>query len=94
MNRNRQIWKFEQHVLSTGICWITMPKGAEILSVGIQQYSGVPAIWAMVDPEAPKVEHMIFIAWTGIDIAFEGLGRFIDTLQYSGLVWHIFDVGE
>ena len=90
----REIWKFEQRELSTGIFSITMPKGAEILSARVQLFSGIPALWAMVDPEAKKVEHMIFVAWTGRAFDVAGLGRFIDTLQHGGLVWHVFDVGE
>ena len=94
---NSQIWKFEQlgSQLSTGTIVISMPKGAEVLSIAIQKHSGLPAMWAMVDPdEHERVEHKFFIVWTGRDFSSKGLGRFLATIQLSGMVWHIFDVGE
>ena len=91
----RQIWKFEQdgRHLVTGPMVIVMPKGAEILSAGVQR-SDTLVVWAMVDPSAEQVEHKIFVVWTGWDVDVRGLGRFIDTVHAIGLVWHIFDVGE
>ena len=92
----RQIWKFEQEgsQIVTGPMVIKMPKGSEILSAAIERSSGLLVLWAMVDPTAESVEHKIFVAWTGWDVDTSVLGRFIDTVQAIGLVWHIFDVGE
>ena len=91
---NRQIWKYTLRDLTPGKSVISMPKGAEILSVHIQELSGEPRLWAQADPENDLVEHAIYIAWTGRDFNIKGLKRFLGTLQYRGLVWHIFDIGE
>jgi hypothetical protein len=48
----RQIWKWGINPTNDGS--ISMPKGAELLSIQVQR--GIPCIWALVDPAAEKEE--------------------------------------
>src|SRR6476661_7160844 len=80
---------------------IEMPKGAQIISVqcaaSLAPNSDKPAIWAIVDTEAPKAKRRIRIAGTGHPLESQANAyTFIGTLQlYSGrLVFHFFDLGE
>lgn len=85
----RRIWKYEvkDHL-------VTMQKGAVILSAGIDP-KGELCLWALVDPEAPKVERRIAIRETGgvVGDAVDG-HRFIGTVKNGSYMWHLFDVGE
>lgn len=74
---------------------IAMPRGARILSVDVQH--GVPCLWAMVDPTAPKVARRFRLAGTGHPLAAEWTAdRFVGTVILAGgmLVFHLFDGGE
>lgn len=80
---NKEIWKFELKP------HIQMPKGAQLLSVAVQQ--GVAVIWALVDPNAPRVFRELNIYMTGFPI--KNPGRFLGTiLEENGTyVLHVFD---
>ena len=100
----KTIWKF-------AICFdeqtgIMMPRGAEILKVDAsdsdrndypitQLQNGY--IWAIVDPDAPKVLRKIDVRGTGYGLS-DSLGKhnYIGSVQIvSGtLVYHFFDLGE
>lgn len=84
--------KIYKYVISP---WVTttMPRGAIVLSVGEQNEEIV--CWAIVDPDAPKVERDVSGYPTG------GLApnirnvAFVGTVQRrDGLVFHFFDHGE
>ena len=84
----RQIWKF---AIGSTVPKISMPRGAEILTVQVQH--GVPTIWALVDTDAPKVNRLVRVYGTGWDLPKHVLGeRYIGTWQQDdGLVWHLFE---
>lgn len=73
---------------------VKMYSGARILSVGTQ--NGWPYLWAEVFFGGPKATRLIRVVGTGFDLdAIDGpLGTFLGTVQYEGLVFHIFDCGE
>lgn len=72
---------------------IEMPKGAGIISVGMDPASGCPAIWAIVDPDAPMEWRNFRVAGTGHDLRDDHIhGRFLGTAFCGALVWHIFEV--
>lgn len=71
----------------------TMPSGAVILSVG-QQGDDI-VCWAVVNPDAPKVERDISRFPTGGLAPSLRHASFIGTVQRTdGLVFHFFDLGE
>lgn len=83
------IWKFE---LSVDNLSIEMPKGAEILSVQVQ--NNKPCIWALVDPKAPMKEKVIEVFGTGKEVPCDGISRtFIGTFQLQDGMWvfHLFE---
>ena len=85
-----KVWKFPfENVQSRNV--FNMPRGAKILSVHVQD--SLPVLWALVDPEAPKVWRVIQVAWTGEPIEFPE-GQFIGTVQVEALVLHFFDLME
>lgn len=88
-------WKvYKYDIPGEGVQHITMPTGAEILSVGWQD--GKPVIWCRVDCHAPRVVHAIALARTGPGGAPPPSARFVGTLVHPmlGMVWHVFDGGE
>jgi hypothetical protein len=72
-----------------------MPKGAEILTVQIDQKNKHPTIWAMVNPEAEPEERWFELFGTGHTI-HEDMGierKYIGTYQYQRgeFVGHLFE---
>ncbi len=92
-----QIWKFEISVEDKPT--VMIPKGAKILSVGIQEenYIGYQPImlWALVDPESEPCPRRFMIYGTGHEVNHDLIQHqdFIGTVQQGPLVWHIFDGG-
>jgi hypothetical protein len=70
---------------------ISMPKGAEILSV--QNQNGNIAIWALVIPSNEPEQRCFEIYGTGHPMHCDmGIERnFIGTVQIGGLVFHVFE---
>lgn len=89
------VWKFELRPWSI---FIDMPKGARLLSVGVQ---GAPPVetavlWALCDPSAPLVSRLVAAHPTGPTLppALAG-AEFVGTVTVEGgIVLHIFDGGE
>ena len=71
---------------------IKVPKGAKILSVGVQ--SGDIFIWALVDRYAEPIYRKIMIYGTGHNADTAINEKFIGTVFIGPLVFHIFDFGE
>lgn len=72
---------------------ITLPVGAKILSVQMQNET--PCIWALVNTDAriPKVEQkLIRMIGTGHNIQDPFILEYIGTIQTDGgqFVWHVF----
>jgi hypothetical protein len=83
----RTIWKYElelEHEQS-----IEIPAPAQPLSVQVQ--SKAVQLWALVNPDAPSVRHIVRIVATGQPIHGH-LGEYVGTIQLDGgtLVFHVF----
>ncbi len=84
----KAIWKFNLEVEDTQI--IYMPKGAKILSVGLQQPD--LCLWALVDT-AETVQEDVFIEVYGTGNPITNnmqLRDFIGTVVAGRFVWHVF----
>ncbi len=88
---NKTIWKFPLIVTT----WqnITMPIGAEILTVQIQNEE--PCLWALVNPKAETESRRIGMFGTGTSVSYDmrASRKYISTLQMkNGLfVLHVFE---
>lgn len=85
----KTIWKFQLE--ETSVQHIQMPVGHEILS--LQMQNGVPCIWALVQPDRPKLPICIEIYGTGHDILPELPSEkrtFVGTYQTGAFVFHVF----
>lgn len=84
-----QIWKFEIPVTDF---LVPMPKGAKVLSVGVQELSIMA--WALVDPSMETVTRRLPVYGTGHEIKDDAALPFIGTVFWDTLVFHVFDGGE
>lgn len=89
------IWKYSLQI--TDRQTVTMPVGAEILSV--QEQAGGLQLWAIVEPDEERREkRTIEIVGTGNPmkcvIAEDLVRHHLATVQTSGglLVWHVFEL--
>ncbi len=86
---NNTIWKYS--VPFAGEFTLDMPKGAEVLTLQLQE--GEPVMWVAVDPDAEKEEIKFSLIGTGHAVDFELIqSNYIGTYQELGgkLVWHLF----
>ena len=83
---SKTIWKFQLEPV------ISMPKGAEILTV--QTQAGTPFVWALVNPEAENEYRYFDIFGTGhnVPVGTEVM-KYVATYQLHGgnLVFHVFE---
>jgi hypothetical protein len=86
----KTIWKFP--FKTTDLVSISMPEGAEILSVQTQYEQ--PCMWALVDPEAKKVTRKFETFGAGDPVNDPETKNFIATYQQKGgaMIFHIFEV--
>ena len=85
----RRIWKWKLE--RTDVQTLDLPKGAEILTVQVQD--DIPQLWALIDDSVTETEQR-HIGMYGTDHPiYYDPGRYISTVQfYSGkLVFHIFE---
>lgn len=67
-----------------------LPANAQVLSAGIQKEQIV--IWVLLDERAPKIKRWFRFFGTGEQIAPDPEAlRFIQTVFYRALVWHVFE---
>jgi len=89
----RQIWKFTIGEVADTFT-AQMPADARILDCQLQ--SGVPRVWALVDPHAPMVARSFVLLGTGHTVDLARFARFdhVSTFQLRGgqLVFHLFEV--
>jgi hypothetical protein len=97
------VWKY---AAAPGGFVVEMPKGAEVVSVGLQDpdirfapvgdIGKVFVFWACVDPNAPLVNRKFRTVGTGHSYFIEDeVYKFVGTVQFpDGLVFHLFDLGE
>jgi hypothetical protein len=89
--KEQTIWKYKLDII--GCRNISMPIGAEILTVQVQD--GGPCLWALVDPKAETEIRTIEMFGTGHPVLSDmGTSRkYISTFQMHGgeLVFHVFE---
>lgn len=80
------IWKFdlERTLKQT----IEMPKGAIILSVGMQ--NGEIKLWAACDPTEEDRQRTFYLCGTGQSTVDDPWVRFRGTVMDGDFVWHVF----
>jgi hypothetical protein len=82
---------------------IDMPRGASVLSAALDP-AGMPAIWALVDPDQPVEKRQVEIYGTGRTIPMASAPSprscsrsrrlvFVGTFQNGAFVAHVFDAG-
>ena len=82
----KQIWKFKVEN------FIEMPKGAEILTVQIQDGQMFNAcIWAKVNPENELEKRHFIVVGTGQGFQDDNT-NYIGTYQDGPFVWHLFEI--
>lgn len=84
----RRIWKYQ--VIPERAISIEMPLGAQVLTVQAQRDE--INVWALVDPEAPRVWRRFRLIGTG-HIIQDGALQYIGTFQLDcgALVFHLFE---
>lgn len=87
----KTIWKYE--VKTTDWFIITMPVGSDILTVQIDEKTGNPCVWVLLESEMPDEERFFEVFGTGNPINSDmGVDReYIGTYQKEGFVWHLFE---
>lgn len=82
-----RIFKYE--LMLTDKQTVLMPRCADVLSAQVQ--NGVICVWAFIMYDGEMIEPRPFdIIGTGNPVP-EDTGRFVDTIQMDGYVWHIFE---
>lgn len=86
------VWKYPIEIEDAFT--VELPAGAKILTA--QTQGTVPTFWALVNPDAPKVERAFRFFGTGHQHPDERFGCYVGTCQIFGgsLVFHLFDMGE
>lgn len=84
----RTIWKFPIPIAD--YFELDMPIGADVLAVQVQR--GKPQLWAVVDPEARKVQTGFCLHGTGHPVSDQA-GRYVGSFQLmdGDLVFHLFE---
>lgn len=87
------IYKYElSHIYHGGDSTILMPQNYEFLD--IQNQDDKICLWALVDNMDPKVCPVFRIVGTGHgNEVLENGSRYLKTVQWRDLVWHIFHRG-
>ena len=80
------IWKYPILIDDEQI--ITPPKGAEILTIQVQDMQ--PYLWALVDPDRPPDRIKLITKGTGHPIGDKEVGEYVGTYQFGKLVFHVF----
>lgn len=82
---SRVIFKFQLTATD-----ISMSKDAEVCTFEYQ--NGVPCIWAIVDPDAPKEVRRFKIFGTGHPLPEAGECRYVGTVFSGPYVWHLVEI--
>lgn len=88
----KTIWKFPFSGRPGQMISHSMPKGAKILDVQLQE--GIPMLWALVEKDAPQERRSFTLLGTGWDLPPELDGHLvhISTIQDGPFAWHAFEV--
>jgi hypothetical protein len=92
MSETRTIWKY---VLDGDSPVLEMPNGAQVVSFALQH--DTPCLWAIVDPDAPRVGRRFRVVGTGwrfewpmlLSVTYRGMVQ-----APNGLVWHLLEYGS
>lgn len=68
-----------------------VPEGGEVVGVD-RDPTGAPAVWVLVDTEAPIVDRTFAVTGTGHPVPSGG--RHCGLLVIGPFVWHVWDMGE
>lgn len=66
-----------------------LPRGARMLHVGIDP-AGSPALWAIVDQDAPRHPRELVVIGTGRELPVES-ASYVGTYQLGAYVYHCFE---
>jgi len=77
-----------KYTLNSKDCTLQLPKGAEILTVQLQNEN--PTLWALVNPITVTEERYICIVGTGWQV--EDNMKYITTYMDGYFVWHVFEL--
>jgi hypothetical protein len=77
-----------KYTLDSQDCTLNLPKGAEILTVQLQ--NGIPTLWALVNNMTVTEKRHICIVGTGWDV--EDNMKYITTYMDGYFVWHVFEL--
>lgn len=77
-----------KYPLTSQDCTLKLPKGAEILTVKLQNET--PTLWALVDPKAELEARHICIVGTGWEL--DDNMKYIETYMEEYFVWHVFEL--
>mgnify|MGYP001619838869 CR=1 FL=1 len=82
------VWKYDLKIVD--VQRIEMPVMAKLLCVQVQ--AGIPELWVLVNPDAPKELRTIATVETGHLVELT-LGEYVGTYQIAdeSLVFHVFD---
>ena len=78
-----------KYSLLLGGSHLELPQGWEPLHVAMQDRQA--CLWALVDPDAPKVPALVQSYGMGFSLA-DDPGKFLGTAQQGPFVWHFFHV--
>jgi len=70
---------------------VRYPLGGQILTGGVDEFSGKPCLWILVDAEEKEMDGVaVIVAPTGVEVPDEF--NYLSTFKTNGgsLVWHIF----
>lgn len=92
----RTVFKFELPILTdvddNDQVHVKMPRGANVLHVGVQE--GGVFVWAIVDRDEEFTERHFGIIGTGnrIDHVEKPGNIYVGTVHHGPFVWHVFEV--
>lgn len=88
----KTVWKYP--IKTADAFELTMPEDAKLLTVALQ--FNEPTLWALVDPEARKVQRGFRVAGTGHPMSDAAGLAYVGTYQMADghLVFHVFDAGQ
>lgn len=82
------VWKFPLAFPTLTIEGVTMPAGAKVLHVGMQDR--VITLWALVDPDAEPTRRLIATVGTGHSAPAPDEATYLGTVMDGAYVWHVF----
>ena len=87
------IWKFPiDPIPYSGDVSVFLPVKARILTMQVDNKTGVPTMWAVVDPEADKTRRQFVVVGTGDSPPDKA--EYVGTYQAGPYVWHVFEVSR